>query len=309
MITVKNLTFEYPGVRALDDVSIEIPGGEITALVGPNGAGKTTLMRCLAALETPISGSIIVDGIDVLDEPRECHRKVGYLADFYGLYEALTVKQCLSYFACAQLIPADRQKAAVLKAAQRLNIEDRLEQKAGTLSRGLSQRLAIAQAIIHEPKLIILDEPAAGLDPDARHKLSELFLELKSQGMTLLVSSHILSELEEYTDHMVIVRDGKINQFSDVKHSIRDSVLIHIQTHQAHDNIPSLLSQFSGVSDIICNNNNIHFKFISDAQKKNELIRHLINANISICEFHEETTSLHETYMAQVSNADLKGQS
>ena len=192
---VAGLRFEYPGVRALDDVTFSLARGSVTALVGPNGAGKSTLLRCMAGLDAPVVGAIRIDGVDVLESPREAHRKLGYLSDFFGVYAALTVRQCLAH---AAAIHGDRDAPLdVERTAARLGLADRLDAAAGTLSRGLRQRLAIGQAIIHSPRLLLLDEPAAGLDPEARAALAALFRDLRSDGMTLVVSSHILSELEE----------------------------------------------------------------------------------------------------------------
>src|SRR6185369_9813264 len=165
---VDGLCFDYPGVRALDGVGFELERGTVTALVGPNGAGKTTLLRCLAALETPLAGRIEVAGVDVLESPREAHRRLGYLSDFFGVYDALTVEQCLVHAAAAQGVEQAAVAAAVRRTAERLGLDDRLRTVAGTLSRGLRQRLAIGQALVHAPALLLLDEPAAGLDPEAR---------------------------------------------------------------------------------------------------------------------------------------------
>jgi len=306
MISIKGLIFEYPGVRALDNISLDIPQGEITALVGPNGAGKTTLMRCISALETPLSGTITIGDVNVLEHPRECHKKIGYLEDFFGLYEELTVKQCLSYFAKAQLIAKDKQKDAVNHAAVRLEISDRFDDKAGTLSRGLKQRLAIAQSIIHEPEFIILDEPASGLDPGARHSLSQLFIELKKQGMTLLISSHILSELEEYSDHMVIVSDGKIKQHTDLGKLQEQGVQIKLTTLNQHDNVEAILMEFGGISELTQNNKTISFKYDASAEKHHELIKYLIAHDISLTSFEQDKLNLQQTYMAQVSSSESK---
>ena len=189
MIEVRNLVYEYPTSRALDGVSLRIESGAITALVGPNGAGKSTLMRCMAALEAPYAGEVLIDGVDTRKAPREIHRKLAFLPDFFGLYDQLTVERCLIFAARAHGLGGEQIGAAVRKAAIRVGLDDRMQARAAELSRGLRQRLAIAQAIVHEPKVILLDEPASGLDPDARRSLSALFLELKSAGMTLVVSS------------------------------------------------------------------------------------------------------------------------
>jgi len=195
MIEIRELVFEYPGHRALAGVSLTIVKGSITALVGPNGAGKTTLLRCMAALETPYSGHVTIDGLDTREAPRAIHAGLGYLPDFFGLYDALSVRRCLHYAARAHGIAPEAAAAAAEAAAVRVGLADRMEQAAGQLSRGLRQRLAIAQAIVHRPKVLLLDEPAAGLDPKARRDLSRLLLVLRDGGMTLVVSSHILGRL------------------------------------------------------------------------------------------------------------------
>jgi ABC-2 type transport system ATP-binding protein len=213
IISARNVIFDYPSKRALFGVNIDVPKGATLALVGPNGAGKSTLMRVIAGIEAPVAGDVIVDGVNVLEAPRTAHTKLGYLADFFGLYDELTVTQCLRHAASIRAVPRDRIDAAIVRGATRLGIHDRLHEQAGHLSRGLKQRLAIAQALIHEPTVLMLDEPAAGLDPEARASLSDLFRQLRAEGMTLLVSSHILAELEEYCTHMLAIRDGRVADF------------------------------------------------------------------------------------------------
>jgi ABC-2 type transport system ATP-binding protein len=148
--------------------------------------------------------------MDVVEEPRAVHRMMGYLSDFFGLYQDLTVAHCLEYAAAAQGLPQRDIAAAVERTAQRLGLSERLQQTSGSLSRGLRQRVAIGQAIIHQPRLLLLDEPASGLDPEARASLAALFRQLQADGMTLLVSSHILAELDEYSTHMLALRAGSI---------------------------------------------------------------------------------------------------
>lgn len=232
MITVTDLTFDYPGKRALEHISFSIEAGSITALVGPNGAGKSTLMRCLAALETPSSGSIQIASLDVLEFPREAHALMGYLPDFFGLYDDLTVEQCLSYHAMVQNIPKPEQKAAIERVAVRMQIQDILLQETKTLSRGQRQRLAIAQAIIHHPKVLILDEPASGLDPEARYHLSQLLVLLAQEGITMLVSSHILSELEDYCTNMLVLREGKIVKHCSIDDASKPMIDIYMGSNQ-----------------------------------------------------------------------------
>jgi ABC-2 type transport system ATP-binding protein len=210
IIEVIGLTFDYPGFRALERVSLSIAPGTVTALVGPNGAGKTTLLRCIAALETPLSGSVRVAGLDVYESPREVHRLMGYLSDNFGLYSELTVAQGLEYAARSQGLASAAVAQAVKTTAQRMGLADKLGNLASALSRGQRQRLAIGQAIIHSPQVLLLDEPASGLDPEARSSLAHVFKALQAQGMSLLVSSHILAELDEYSTHMLALDRGRV---------------------------------------------------------------------------------------------------
>ena len=210
LVDVSHLVHDYASRRALHSVSCRIERGSVTALVGPNGAGKTTLMRCIAGLETPLAGSISVAGVDVIAAPRESHRHLGFLADSFGVYSALTVRQVLTYAALAHGANEGDARQAVGPVADRLGIGSLLDRLCSALSRGQRQRVAIGQSLIHQPALLILDEPASGLDPEARASLAALFRSLRDEGMTLLVSSHILAELDEYSTHMLMMREGRV---------------------------------------------------------------------------------------------------
>ncbi len=211
MIEVQNLIVDYPGHRALHGISLHIAAGTVTALVGPNGAGKSTLLRCMTGLESPLAGSVQVAGVDVQEDPRRAHQHMGYLSDFFGLYETLSVAQCLQYAAESQGLSRQTAIQRVHAVAEQLALSDKLGNATRNLSRGQRQRVAIGQAIIHQPQVLLLDEPASGLDPEARSSLSALFRQLHAQGMTLVVSSHILSELDEYCTHILSIREGRIS--------------------------------------------------------------------------------------------------
>lgn len=210
MIVVKDVVYDYPASRALHGVSFEVEAGTVLALVGPNGAGKTTVMRCIAALDSPLDGAISVAGFDTQEDPRGVHAAIGYLPDFFGLYEELSVRRALIYAARSRAVSEADTPSAVAEAAARVQLTDRLDVRAGELSRGLRQRLAIAQTIVHRPSVLLLDEPAAGLDPEARRSLSDLIVRLAGGGMTIVVSSHILAELEDYSTRMLMIREGRV---------------------------------------------------------------------------------------------------
>jgi ABC-2 type transport system ATP-binding protein len=210
MIQVRDVVYDYPASRALHGVSFEVEAGTVLALVGPNGAGKTTVMRCIAALDAPLEGTISVAGLDTQEDPRGVHGAIGYLPDFFGLYDELSVRRALTYAARSRAVSAADTPRAVEQAAARVQLTDRLDVRAGALSRGLRQRLAIAQTIVHQPRVLLLDEPAAGLDPEARRSLSDLIVRLSGEGMTIVVSSHILAELEDYSTRMLMIREGRV---------------------------------------------------------------------------------------------------
>lgn len=299
MIEIRDLVFEYPGHRALHGVSLDVEKGAITALVGPNGAGKTTLLRCMAALETPYAGRVAIAGLDTREAPRAIHARLGYLPDFFGLYDALSVRRCLFYAARAHGITAADANAAVLAAAARVALSDRLEQAAGALSRGLRQRLAIAQAIVHRPAVLLLDEPAAGLDPQARRDLSQLLLSLKTDGMTLVVSSHILAELEDYSDRMVIVDHGRIAGGETI--ALRDAAVTRLRVVLA---VPraGLRDFLTGHGAQVLQADDTHalLSLSGGAEERSRLLTALVGGGFAVSEFAGEARNLEDVYFSKV---------
>lgn len=296
---ISGLRFEYPGVRALHDVGFELRAGTVTALVGPNGAGKSTLMRCLAGLETPALGEVEVDGIDVIEEPREAHRRLGYLSDFFGVYGTLTVQQCLVHAAAIHGVDATTLDAQARRTAGLLGLADRLEARAGTLSRGLRQRLAIGQAIIHEPKVLLLDEPAAGLDPEARHALAGLFRALQSSGMTLLVSSHILAELDEYSTHMLVLREGRVVEHRELRAAaaMGETRRLRVVLAAVDERLAGLLASLGGAARVEIHGAGAVFDWTGDEPAKALLLRSLVEAGLAVTAFAEERENLNESYL------------
>lgn len=298
VVQVRDLVYDYPTARALFGVSFDIEPGSITALVGPNGAGKTTLLRCLAALETPYSGSVFVDGMNVEEHPRDIHKRLGFLQDFFGLYDDLTVRQCLDHHAAAHHVPWVERPAAVEQSAERLGLADRLDHKAGALSRGLRQRLAVAQAIIHRPNLLLLDEPASGLDPEARQDLSRLLVTLRDEGMTLVVSSHILAELQDYSTHMMIMQDGRLTENSAIgAYEQPGADRLRVVLGEAHDGLVGALAGAPGVSAVSVDGATASFDFDGDDAARASLLRALVEAGLPVTAFHGEQRSMQDVYL------------
>ena len=306
MIEVRGLSYEYPGLRALADVSFDIARGTITALVGPNGAGKTTLLRCLAGMERPLSGSIRVNDIDVIEEPRRSHRHVGYLSDFFGLYDKLTVRQCLRYVGAANGLTADALATTVADTAAELGIHERLDQRTGELSRGLRQRVAIAQAIIHGPTVVLLDEPASGLDPEARYALGELFLTLRRRGMTLLVSSHILAELEAYSTHMLILRGGQLVEHRALAQSLETTTHMEVRSLDGAASLGAALAREALVAELAVDGDTVRFRFTGDEQQRAALLHALLTAGLRVSHFAAVAEDLQQSYINSITRGQAQ---
>jgi ABC-2 type transport system ATP-binding protein len=304
VIEVENLIYEYPSKRALRGIALSVRPNTITALVGPNGAGKTTLLRCLAALDTPYDGSVRIAGLDTRDDPRAIHAQLGYLPDFFGLYDALSVERCLIFAARAHGLSAKKAKEAAAKAAARVDLVDRMTSLVAELSRGLRQRLAIGQAIVHEPKVVLLDEPAAGLDPLARRDLSRLLVSLKENGMTLVVSSHILSELEDYSDEMIILEDGCVVGGGPLQLRAQERSIVRIELASARSDLAALLSRQAGIEVLNSNDVSASFRFSGDAQARAALLRALIAQGVEIVSFGDARHQLEAAYFAEVRNRE-----
>ena len=306
MIVAENLVFDYPEKRALHGVSLTIERGAIVALVGPNGAGKTTLIRCLVALAEPVSGRVTMNGADVRDAPAAAHRNMGYLADFVGLYDALSVRRCLLHAAAASGMPATRHRDLVARAAERLDLNDHLDALAGQLSRGQRQRVAIAQSIIHEPEFLVLDEPAAGLDPEARHRLSALIVRLRDEGTTLLISSHILAELEDYCTDMVVIDGGRLVE-TDNPGAVR--LRVHIRLAVPEPRLIERVSALSGVAAVtLIGDLEARVTLAAEAPPLHALLRDLVSIGLPIVEFGPERWDLQDSYMAAMGTRRADGE-
>jgi ABC-2 type transport system ATP-binding protein len=297
MIQVAHLTYEYPGKRALSDVSFTIDTHAITALVGPNGAGKTTLLKCMAALTRPLRGTVVVNGIDVFKEPRRSHRIMGFLPDFFGLYDSLSVEQALTYFALAQKMEKSRVPDRVLEVIRLMDLTDKQRARVGSLSRGMRQRLAIGQALIHDPEVLLLDEPASGLDPEARYALSTLFIDLNRAGKTIVVSSHILSELDQYATDLLVIRDGRLAERPLPTEPAPVRRHLRVRLMEGTDGLDAVLDRFPEADLRTTEGDTLHLGFSGDDQRQHELLKALVASGLGVLEFSAERETLQSRYL------------
>ena len=210
MIHVDGLVKTYGRFRALDGLSFDVAEGEIFGFVGPNGAGKTTSMRILAALMRPTSGAAVVDGVDVVNHPARVRMRIGYMPDFFGVYDQLTTGEYLAFYASCYRVPRSRIDRTVGDLLELIGLPEKRHVAVDSLSRGMKQRLCLARALVHDPAVLLLDEPASGLDPRARVEMRELLRELQAMGKTIVVSSHILPELAEMCTRFGIIDGGRM---------------------------------------------------------------------------------------------------
>src|SRR6185295_2703625 len=217
MIQLEDLTKEYDAssskqgvVLATDRLNLHIPAGDVFGLVGPNGAGKTTTLKMICGLVVPTSGHVLVNDIDVEKQPEEAQRYIGYLADFFSLYDDLKVWEYLDYFAHAYKMETSAIPARIEEVIQKMGLETKRDAMIGGLSRGMKQRVGIGRAIIHDPPVLVLDEPTGGLDPKARVELKDLLRGLHRSGKTIFITSHILSDLEELCTSIGILEKGRL---------------------------------------------------------------------------------------------------
>ena len=210
MLVLDGLTRYYGSFLALDHLSLTIHDGELHGFVGPNGAGKTTTMRILATLLKPTEGTAALDGVDVAGHPREIRRLMGYMPDFFGVYDRLKAWEYLDFYARCYGFGQKERRRMTDSLLELVNLTDKRDSYVDVLSRGMKQRLCLARALIHDPRLLILDEPASGMDPRARAEMKGILRTLKDMGKTVLISSHILPELSEMCDSLTIIAHGRL---------------------------------------------------------------------------------------------------
>jgi ABC-2 type transport system ATP-binding protein len=251
MIDVSELRIDYDDFCAVRDVSLNVGAGEVCGLIGPNGAGKTSIMRAIVGLLEPTYGTIRVAGIDAREFPDEAQNAIGFMPDFAPVYEDLKCWEFLDVFAAAYKIPKSIRKRRVDEELARVSLTDKRGVPAGTLSRGMRQRLTLAKTLLPEPKVLLLDEPASGLDPNARIELKQIIRSLAAQGNSVLVSSHILSEMSEFCTSVAIMEKGRMvvhGSIAEVQARFAEGTDLHVRVTDNAEAAANWLRGFDGVT-------------------------------------------------------------
>ncbi len=304
MITVEGLTKIYGNRAALDHVSFEVPKGEIFGFVGPNGAGKTTTLRILAALLEPTSGRALVDGADVIEHPDLVHDRLGYMPDFFGVYDQLTAAEYLDFYAACYRQPKARRKKIADDLLELVGLADRRDQAVDTLSRGLKQRLCLARALVHDPAVLLLDEPASGLDPRARVEMREILKELQTMGKTIVISSHILPELTELCTMIGIIDQGRIRATGPVQDVIRQlssGRRLRITVLGQKEEAAAVLEPLPAIHEVVMVNGAIEAGYDGDDATAAGILQALTAAGIKVSGFSQLEGGLEDAFMKATS--------
>ncbi|AJS59822.1 ABC transporter ATP-binding protein [Paenibacillus sp. IHBB 10380] len=300
MIEITNLSKRYGNFDALKDINLTISKGTVFGFVGPNGAGKSTTMSILATLVLPSSGIAKVDGYEVTEYPKEVRKKIGYMPDFFGVYDQLKTTEYLHFYGASYNIPRSEREKLIPQLLDLVNLSDKKDFYVDSLSRGMKQRLCLARCLVHDPEVLILDEPASGLDPRARIEMREILKELKLMGKTIIISSHILPELAEMVDeigvieHGVMVAQGKV---SDIQNSLRVKKVLHIRTLGREEELAVRLRDEAYVSGVLADNTGVHAHFSGNDEQQSQLLQQIISWDFQVLTFHEAQTNLEDVFL------------
>ena len=303
MIQISHLRKEFDELCAVEALDLELPDGEIFGLIGPNGAGKTTTIRMACGLLTPTVGSVYIEGVDVHAQPERAQQFIGYLSDFFAVYEDLKVWEYLDYFAHAYKMAEAEIPGRITEVIAQVQLEVKRDAMIKGLSRGMKQRLGIARAVIHRPKVLLLDEPASGLDPKARVDLRNLLLDLRAQGTTILISSHILTELEGFCTSIGLMEKGRMVRSGSIE-SITAEETHHrtvragwLAGDAATAAVNNCLSQHVQVTNLRIVENQAVFQYAGDEAGLAALIAAMVAAGVPVTAFGEVKQTVEDLYM------------
>lgn len=307
MIEIKNVTKSFGELTAVDDLSLEVGEGELYGFIGPNGAGKSTTMKVLCCLLRPTSGSAKVCGFDVAKDGDQIRRALGYMPDFLGVYDDLTVDEYLQFFAAAFNVPRKRRRSVIDAVLELTNLNEKRHALVSSLSRGMTQRLGVARVMIHEPKVLLLDEPASGLDPRARIEMRTLLVQLRDMGKCLMVSSHILSELAEMSTSIGIIERGQLlytGSIQDAYEKVRTGERLAITLEPAGgqdaptpEHVTGLLEADARVMSVAAEGARLMVELRPEERSHHFVLEMLIRAGARIASFEPKGVNLEDAFL------------
>lgn len=300
MLEIRNLTKRYGKFTALENLNLRIREGEIFGFVGPNGAGKTTTMRITSGLLKADSGEVLIHGENVLRVSKGLKDKIGYMPDFFGVYDNLKAIEYMEFFAAAYGLTGSEIKKKCLNLLELVNLSEHAMSYVDEMSRGMKQRLCLARCLVHEPKVLLLDEPAAGLDPRARIEMKNILKELKSDKKTILISSHILPELAQISDTIGIIEKGKIvvsGTVEDILAAKGSASPLLIKVTAGIDAAVKVLKENKETKNITIRNNQISLLYMGNEEREAGLLTALIQNGVMISSFSREESNLESLFM------------
>jgi ABC-2 type transport system ATP-binding protein len=304
VLEVQHLRKEYRNLTAVKDLSFRLEQGDIFGFIGPNGAGKTTTIKILATLLRPTAGRATIDGIDVVRFPEAVRGIIGYMPDFFGVYDDIKVWEYLDFFAAAYKIPRTKRPGIIDDVLELTDLSVKKEAYVEELSRGMKQRLCLAKTLIHDPKVLLLDEPASGLDPRARIEIKELLKELKSMGKTIIISSHILPELADFCNKIGIIEQGELVVSGEVQAIMQQLSGAHVYELKVAEDLDGAAALLAARPDVRAvkpagapGAGALKIEYTGDPGEIHQLLRDLLAAGLKVQSFSEQQTDLEDIFM------------
>lgn len=303
MIQIKGLTKTYRDLTAVNNLNLTIDKGDVFGFIGPNGAGKTTTIKILSTLLEPSSGAAYIDGVDVVRNPLEVRKLIGYMPDFFGVYDDVKVWEYLDFFAAAYKIPANKRKGIIDDVLELTDLTGKREAYVESLSRGMKQRLCLAKTLVHDPKVLLLDEPASGLDPRARIEFRALLKELQAMGKTIFVSSHILPELADFCNVVGIMERGNLvvsGRVNDIVHRLEGHIVLDARLTGEPEygaRALELLQGYPNIKEARAEGNHVSIDFTGTHDDLPPLLALLVTNGIPVASFAQREADLEDVFM------------
>ena len=309
MIEIKGLTKKYGQFTALDDLNLTLDEGTVFGFVGANGAGKSTTFLIISTLLQPTSGDVVINGVSVREKPSDIRKLIGYMPDFFGVYDQLKADEYLDFYGASYGIPEAERKKLIPQLLELVNLSHKRNSYVDLLSRGMKQRLCLARCLIHDPKVLILDEPASGLDPRARIEMRDILKTLKGMGKTILISSHILPELAEMCDEIGVIDNGKLiahGSVAEIQKKLQGEKAITVRLAGKIANAIAFFEEQPFVASIekLDGEEGISFIYRGDEMEQIDMLKRAILNELPVVSFMEHVTNLEDVFMEITKGAE-----